>query len=268
MSLQQSPGLFLIAVSLILPLALAAAEKSGNNEKFEEELKFWPAFVNSISMIIATEIGDKTFFIAAVLSMRSDRLAVFSGAILALICMTVLSTLMGLVLPSLMPRKYTHIMSGFLFLYFGIKLVYESLNMEHKVSDELEEVEEELCLNSKKQDVESLVEKQQVNGDVNVPAQLNASDPMDMWVTVFVKSLSLTFLAEWGDRSQIATIALSSSKDPYGVTIGGCIGHAMCTGMACLGGRYLASKISEKTVSLCGGITFCIFGLHAFIFGE
>merc|ERR1719329_355007 len=140
---QQSPGLFLIAVSLILPLALAAAEKSGNNEKFEEELQFWPAFVNSLSMIIATEIGDKTFFIAAVLSMKNDRFAVFSGAYIALICMTVLSTLMGLVLPSLLPRKYTHILSGILFVYFGVKLVMDSLKMEHKVSDELEEVEEE-----------------------------------------------------------------------------------------------------------------------------
>lgn len=55
-----------------------------------DELKFWPAFVNSLSMIIATEIGDKTFFIAAVLSMKNDRLAVFAGAILALIVMTIL----------------------------------------------------------------------------------------------------------------------------------------------------------------------------------
>mgnify|MGYP006183813521 CR=1 FL=1 len=42
---------------------------------------------------MATEIGDKTFFIAAVLSMWNDHAAVFGGAILALIVMTVLSTL-------------------------------------------------------------------------------------------------------------------------------------------------------------------------------
>ena len=55
-----------------------------------DDLKFWPAFVNSLSMIIATEIGDKTFFIAAVLSMKNDRFSVFGGAILALIVMTIL----------------------------------------------------------------------------------------------------------------------------------------------------------------------------------
>ena len=42
---------------------------------------FWQAFFNSVSMIIVTELGDKTFFIAAVLAMRYDRLVIFSGAI-------------------------------------------------------------------------------------------------------------------------------------------------------------------------------------------
>ena len=51
---------------------------------------FWSGFSSSTMMIIATEIGDKTFFIAAVLSMRNSRLVVFGGAISALICMTVL----------------------------------------------------------------------------------------------------------------------------------------------------------------------------------
>ena len=177
----------LVAVSLVALLAVViAAGESKQGEYNKDKLQFWPAFVNSLSMIIATEIGDKTFFIAAVLSMRSNRLAVFSGAFMALIAMTILSTLMGLVLPSFLPRKYTHILSGILFVYFGIKLVYESLVMEHKVSDELEEVEEELCLNGKKQDVESLEEHEDEN----------QSTPRETSMSIFVKALTLTFLAE------------------------------------------------------------------------
>jgi len=42
---------------------------------------FWGPFFNSLSMIMVTEIGDKTFFIAAVMAMRYDRSVVFSGAI-------------------------------------------------------------------------------------------------------------------------------------------------------------------------------------------
>ena len=103
-------------------------------------------------MILATEIGDKTFFIAAILSMRQSRSAVFLGAVLSLYVMTVLSSIMGLVLPKLVPVKYTHILGGILFLYFGIKLLVDARGMDsNQVSDELEEVEEEL-LHTKKDD--------------------------------------------------------------------------------------------------------------------
>ena len=36
-----------------------------------------------------------------------------------------------------------------------------------------------------------------------------------MWA-VMTEAFTLTFLAEWGDRSQIATIALAAAKDPVG----------------------------------------------------
>eukprot|EP00980_Cylindrotheca_fusiformis_P016788 scaffold5064_cov121-Cylindrotheca_fusiformis.AAC.2 len=214
---------------------------------------FWKGFTAGVSMIIATEIGDKTFFIAAVMSMRQERSAVFVGAVLSLYVMTVLSSIMGLVLPAMIPVKYTHILGGFLFLYFGFKLVFDSRQMDsHKVSEELEEVEEELL--HPKKDEES--------GQPD-----SSSSPLRTgFVDVVIQSFSLTFLAEWGDRSQIATIALAAAKNPYGVTLGGCIGHTLCTGLAVLGGRMLAARISEKTVSLGGGFIFLVFGVHSVFF--
>lgn len=52
---------------------------------------FASGFVSSISMIIVSELGDKTFFIAAVMAMKHPRLVVFSGAISALALMTIFS---------------------------------------------------------------------------------------------------------------------------------------------------------------------------------
>jgi putative Ca2+/H+ antiporter (TMEM165/GDT1 family) len=216
--------------------------------------------------------------------------------------------MMGLVLPSLIPRKYTHILGGILFLYFGVKLLVDSRSMEDKVSEELEEVEEELAELNKKQskakkkkklaneasstddDVERQdegIESADAGGDKNCDGAkqrrggnknlkhasssgLSAAGGYSgtTWEGVFIQSLTLTFLAEWGDRSQIATIALAAAKDPLGVTIGGCVGHSICTGMAVVGGRMLASRISEKSVAFYGGLVFLVFGMHSLFFEE
>ena len=54
-------------------------------------LGFVHAFVASLSVIIVSELGDKTFFIAAIMAMRHARITVFVGALGALAVMTVLS---------------------------------------------------------------------------------------------------------------------------------------------------------------------------------
>lgn len=78
---------------------------------------------------------------------------------------------------------------------------------------------------------------------------------------VFVQAFVLTFLGEWGDRSQIATIALGAAHSVYLVTLGTIIGHTACTALAVLGGRYVSSKISVKHVTLGGAVLFLIFGV-------
>ncbi|XP_037896064.1 transmembrane protein 165 [Glossina fuscipes] len=82
---------------------------------------------------------------------------------------------------------------------------------------------------------------------------------------VLVQAFTMTFLAEWGDRSQLATIILAASKDVYGVITGGVVGHSICTGLAVVGGRMVAAKISLRTVTIVGGVVFLGFALYALI---
>lgn len=228
---------------------------------------FWTAFANSVAMIVATEIGDKTFFIAAIMAMSYPRMAVFGGAVGALAVMTVLSAALGFALPTILPKTYTHYASALLFLYFGLKMLKEGMDSHGGPSEELTEVEEEL---TKKNEGEpkKVDEFEMEAGGAGLGNGSRRSNAKKTLSQVLTMSFTMTFLAEWGDRSQIATIALATNKDPFGVTAGGIIGHSMCTGMAVIGGRMLAARISEKTVHLIGGALFLVFGLHALLFGK
>ena len=44
--------------------------------------------------------------------------------------------------------------------------------------------------------------------------------------------------------------SLAASEDPVGVTLGGILGHMVCTGAAVIGGRHLATHIDEKSVGV------------------
>lgn len=42
-------------------------------------------------------------------------------------------------------------------------------------------------------------------------------------------------------------IMITTTQDPFGVMMGGFIGHAMCTTLAVIGGRLVAQRISVRT---------------------
>lgn len=249
------------------------------------EHSFFLAFV----MILFSEIGDKTFLVAALMAMRHDRLIVFSAAFSALIAMTVLSAVLGHAVPSLLPRRFVAFSAAILFLIFGAKLLREGLQMpkDSGVGEEMKEVEAELeekehlaRRNSRRRSsitpylLESgrgrrsgsrgatTLPKPPVSppssDDSRSPSPANRKQSiMDAlgglnnlfslilspaWVQTFV----MTFLGEWGDRSQIATIAMAAGPDYWWVTGGAITGHMICTGIAVIGGRALAGRVSMR----------------------
>ena len=184
-------------------------------------------------MIIFSEIGDKTFLIAAILAMRHPRIVVFAGAISSLAVMSTLSAAMGHVLPSLIPKQWTQLAAAVLFLVFGAKMAMEARNMKsgnEKIKEEMREAEEDIDNDEATghddgndgdiplQDIET------GGGGGETPVRSRSATVIThSWRDgarnfcnfflgpVFVQAFVLTFLGEWGDRSQIATIALGAA---------------------------------------------------------
>ncbi|BBN11325.1 Ca2+/H+ antiporter, TMEM165/GDT1 family [Marchantia polymorpha subsp. ruderalis] len=215
-------------------------------------------FVKASAMILVSEIGDKTFFVAALMAMRHPRGVVLAGALGALGLMTVLSALFGWAAPNLISRRLTQNAATVLFFFFGLRSLWQAFTTEDSMSSELAEVEAELDGDGKKP-------SEKTQGVKDNPKRGNLA--LQYLSPVLIETFSLTFLGEWGDRSQIATIGLAAQESVTGVALGGILGHAICTTAAVLGGKHLATQISEKAVSLCGGVLFLIFGVHSLLSG-
>jgi putative Ca2+/H+ antiporter (TMEM165/GDT1 family) len=256
------------------------------------------SFVLSLTMILVSEIGDKTFLIAALMAMRHDRALVFTAAFGALVVMTVLSAVLGHAVPTLIPERLTHFAAAILFLIFGTKMMKEGLGMDPNegVGEEMKEVEMEL--EEKEHDMAARASKRS-NSNANTispyalesgrgrrsrsdsrlpaPHRSPSSSPSrspspsatslksvidglsnlfslllsPAWVQTFV----MTFLGEWGDRSQIATIAMAAGNDYLWVILGSLVGHACCTGVAVVGGKAIAGKVSLRVGKLSHSCT-------------
>lgn len=184
--------------------------------------------LRSFATIIFSEIGDKTFLIAVILALRHPRLVVFAGAFGSLLLMSLLSAVMGHILPNLIPKQWTQFAAGVLFLLFGSKMMMEAKGMSScnaKIQEEMREAEEEIENDEANSNGHSIPLERMEEGEIhssrpnharNAATKRHFTDGARNFCNlvlgpVFVQAFVLTFLGEWGDRSQIATMALGAT---------------------------------------------------------
>merc|ERR1712154_387416 len=156
------------------------------------------------------------------------------------------------------------------------KLLFEGHKMKGgEASEELREVEEELRAKRKLKNKDTATARDVELGDgvEDEESEEYGNDKSRRrdrsWsAAVLLNAFAMTFVSEIGDRSQITTIVLAAHKSPYGVVVGASLGHAICTAIAVVGGKMLASRISEKNVTLIGGFLFLVFAIETFVMGP
>lgn len=196
-------------------------------------------FLSAFLLIFFSEIGDKTFFIAVLLATQQSKSSVFLGTFGALAVMTVISVGIGQVfhvaeettgalLQSDVP--WDDYLAIALLLFFGIQTL---LSAEEETAEEEEE-------------------------DAKIAV---AGMEFDGATALILSTFALVFAAEWGDKSFIATIALSAAASPAGVALGGGAGHGVATGIAVLVGDILGDVVSERVVKYTGGALFILFAI-------
>ena len=150
---------------------------------------------------------------------------------------------------------------------FGLKMLWEAWKMNPNEGEETQrEVEEELARRGStpslaaQQTDEEAGNAEEMKSMNPIPEETITNSPVEMtkevtkqkkksihvqireksWFgkkcvkvfRVFSNTFAMTFLAEWGDRSQLATIVMAGINDVAGVCVGGVLGHFICTGLA------------------------------------
>ncbi|XP_057828812.1 protein PAM71, chloroplastic isoform X6 [Cryptomeria japonica] len=203
-------------------------------------------FTSAFLLIFFSELGDKTFFIAALLASRKSTAAVFLGTFGALAVMTVISVFLGRtfhyvdgIVPirlGQMELPLDDLAAVGLLVYFGVSTLLEaSSGDESKTSNEKDEAELAIAGVS--------------GGGAGILAAANT----------VISTFALVFVAEWGDKSFFSTIALAAASSPLGVVGGAVAGHGVATLIAVLGGSLLATYLSEKVITYTGGVLFLVF---------
>lgn len=251
----------------------------------------------SFALIFLSEIGDKTFFIAALLSLTGSKLAVFSGAVAALAGMSAISVAIGsaiMAMPGILSneasRRAGEIVSAVILMMFGMKNLSRYVNVGSVAhffrgtkgaggaGDSVDDERPMSLIDEEMEDARKVV--MEASGDeealcyaavspeagVSAPGapEKDACDPQPGGSDVLKqlgKAASLIFLAEWGDRSMLATVALSTSHAPLGVFFGATAGHAVATGLAVIGGAIIGKYINEKVITVTSGVLFVVFGV-------
>mmetsp|Transcript_5066 Transcript_5066/g.18433 ORF Transcript_5066/g.18433 Transcript_5066/m.18433 type:complete len:352 (-) Transcript_5066:155-1210(-) len=213
---------------------------------FNRESIATPGGLAAFMLIFASEIGDKTFFIAALLAMRMNKLLVFLGSSLALTIMTFISVSMGRAFKAVPDSlAYSWPLGKFaavvLFVYFGIKMLKESYGTEPNAEGE------------EFNDANEVVTK---SGERRPTWWAKWATP----IATLLETFTLIFIAEWGDRSMFAIITLSAAAtSAQSVFFGALGGHFAATAIAVIAGTLMAKYLSERMMGMIGGWLFLLF---------
>lgn len=196
------------------------------------------AFGSSLTAITLAELGDKTFFMALILAARHPPRWVFVGSFAALAAVTLISLGVGYGLRELLPTSLVPWLAAALFLGFGAKLLWDAQGLAAGDADEEREAQETIDAAEQRQRIGSAA-------------------------AVVREAFVLVFLAELGDRTQLATIVLATAPafTFAGLLLGTLLGHALVTGLAVGAGRWIGHRFSEQLLYRLSGGLFLVFGL-------
>jgi putative Ca2+/H+ antiporter (TMEM165/GDT1 family) len=186
----------------------------------------WTAFLSSFSTMLLVELPDKTLIATLILSTRYRKIPVFIGVSFAFLVQCILAVVAGSLLQKL-PENIVAFIVAALFA-IGAIVLWRAASATEK-DDDVKSVE------------------------------TTSSFKMAL------VSFTVLFAAEWGDASQLLTVALTAKYHaPFAVGLGSWLALVSVAALAILLGKFIQSKVPLHLIQRIAAVVFAAFAGIAF----
>lgn len=186
-------------------------------------LAFWTAFV----LVAFAEVGDKTQVSAIVLASRYRRLPVLFGLMASLSILSLIAVLGGTAIFEIVPAFYVRCAAAFAFVLFALWTFIELWRHEEEERD-------------------------------RISGRRRLKGSMQIFSYVFF----VIFIAEFGDKTQLATIVLSSSlSEPFFIFLGAVAAFFVVDAPCIYIGKKIAERVNVKYIKIASAVTFLVMGI-------
>ena len=192
----------------------------------------WGSWLSAFGLIFVAELGDKTQLAVVSQTCKYRRpWPVFLGGSLALVAVTALGAVGGRLLGAFIPQDVIRVVAAVAFVVMGILIWREAMKAGR----------EEAC-------------------ETIDAAECKTQAGLWDW-RAFGATFSLLFLAELGDKTQLAVLGLASKQPtPWIAFTGGSVALTAVTAIGVLGGAKLCEWIPERLLLRISAGAFVVMG--------
>jgi putative Ca2+/H+ antiporter (TMEM165/GDT1 family) len=196
----------------------------------------WNALLTTFGLIFVAELGDKTQLAVLAQTCKYRRpWAVFFGASLALIAVTALGAAGGQLVSQFVPPAVLRWVAAAAFVVMGVLVAREAVKGEN-------EGPENAC-------------------SVDESDQAPSASPLAKGWKALAATFGLLFVAELGDKTQLAVLSLATKSTPWLVFVGGGLALTAVTALAVVGGEGLCRLIPKRVLLGVSAGAFVVMGV-------
>jgi len=202
----------------------------------------WSVVLTTFGLIFVAELGDKTQLAVLAQTCKYRRpWAVFLGASLALTAVTALGAAGGQVLGEFIPPSLLQGIAALAFVVMGVLIGREAARTGAE-----EPVPEEAC---------------PLPGPDGLGNPVRSSLVSPHTWKAFGSTFGLLFVAEMGDKTQLAVLSLAGKRaESLPVFVGGALALTAVTALGAIGGQALSRILPKRMLLWVSAVAFVVMG--------